>query len=303
MLNALLYAAALTSTAGAASAAADVQWSASSQHYVSGSAYEVALAFEVPDGGSTVPGWLLTPAAFTIDGKPLAKRDGGAKIPLAGGSKLEWTIDLAPAIQASGKAGGSGFQLGFADDFSTADAVAVKVCALAPEGLDFLEMSAGELVKYNVLMSTNRGDMVMEFWPDAALEHVRNFLDLSYTGFYDGAIFHRVIPGFMIQGGCKPDNVNCNGPRTLKAEFSKDPKFKHLAGVLSMARTPDPNSASCQFFVMHDTAPHLDGQYSSFGQLVEGLEVVEKIVTSPRAPSDRPREQQSIHFARVILAQ
>ncbi|HEX6883170.1 MAG TPA: peptidylprolyl isomerase [Planctomycetota bacterium] len=165
--------------------------------------------------------------------------------------------------------------------------------------MDEAALPAAELAKYWVLLTTNRGDLLAEFWPDVAPNHVRNFLDLSHTGFYDGTTFHRVIPGFMIQGGDPDGSGSGNGPRILKAEFNAK---KHVPGVLSAARTPDPNSASCQFFVMHANAPHLDGQYSGFGQLVTGLDVVDRIVKTPRGQGDRPHEPQIIERAVVVKA-
>ncbi|MBK7875407.1 MAG: peptidylprolyl isomerase [Planctomycetes bacterium] len=161
-------------------------------------------------------------------------------------------------------------------------------------------MEPAELAKYHVILQTNRGDMEVEFWPETAPNHVRNFLDLCYTGFYNGLTFHRVIPGFMIQGGDPTGTGTGNGPRSLKAEFSRDPKYKHVAGVLSMARSQNPDSASCQFFVMHGTSPHLDGQYSAFGKLVSGLDAVEKIVNSKKGSGDKPIEPQTIVKATVI---
>src|SRR5882672_1938433 len=119
----------------------------------------------------------------------------------------------------------------------------------AATGLDFMKIDAKELVNYHVVLNTNQGEMEFEMWPDVAPNHVRNFLDLAYTGFYDGVIFHRVIPGFMIQGG-DPTTKDAKrqaewgtgqGPRKLQSEFNKK---KHLRGVLSMARGDDPNSAS-----------------------------------------------------------
>lgn len=168
---------------------------------------------------------------------------------------------------------------------------------VAEAGLNFLKMSPAELAGFHVVLETNQGEMEVEFWPDVAPEHVKNFLDLAYTGFYDGKGFHRVIRGFMIQGGCPLGTGTGGGPRRLKAEFNAR---KHERGVLSMARSSDPNSASCQFFVMHERSPHLDGQYSAFGKLVRGDEVLEKIATTPTMPGDRPRSPQTIQKARVI---
>ena len=116
-------------------------------------------------------------------------------------------------------------------------------------------------------------------------------------GFYDGLIFHRVIKGFMIQGGC-PNGNGMGGPGyTIKGEFSQNGftnNFKHTKGVLSMARAMDPNSAGSQFFIMHETSPHLDGAYAAFGKITEGLDVIDKIATVPTDFRDRPLEDQVI---------
>jgi cyclophilin family peptidyl-prolyl cis-trans isomerase len=144
-----------------------------------------------------------------------------------------------------------------------------------------MAMDAAELSKYRVLMETTSGNMMMEFWPDLALGHVRNFLDLSYNPFYAGTVFHRTIPGFMIQGGCPQGNGRGNGPRMLKAEFSDR---KHVRGVLSMARSNSPDSASSQFFVCHGDPSFLDGKYTVFGRLVSGLDTLDRIVTAPTNP-------------------
>jgi len=277
-----------------------VTWEAPTR-YIQGTPFEVSVAIEVPADGSPLAGWLFTPAAFTLNGKPVAERKGREVVELAPGTKLTLSYDLAPSIQSS-KAFDGDFELGFAKEYLDSDPIAVKVVKAAPKGLDFMSMPQAELTKYQVLMSTNRGDLVMGFWPDAAPGHVRNYFDLCYTGFYDGLTFHRVIPGFMIQGGCPQGSGSANGPRQLTAEFSTEPKYKHVPGVLSMARSNDPNSASCQFFVMHKNAPHLDGNYSAFGKLIEGLDVVESIVGTPRDARDRPTTKQYIKKATVILA-
>jgi len=141
--------------------------------------------------------------------------------------------------------------------------------------------------------------MTFEFFEDKAPGHVKNFVELAEKGFYDGTVFHRVIPGFMIQGGDPTGTGTGGGPRRLKAEFSQRP---HKKGVLSMARSSDPNSASCQFFVMHDTSPHLDGQYSAFGVVVRGLEVVDAIAKTRTGPGDRPVSKQEIKSAKVVPA-
>ena len=137
----------------------------------------------------------------------------------------------------------------------------------------------------------NGGVMKAELYPEIAPNTVNNFISLVRKGFYDGTIFHRVIPGFMIQGG-DPQGSGMGGPGyTIKGEFSGNGfknDLKHTPGVLSMARTMAPNSAGSQFFVMVAPAPHLDGQYAAFGKLVEGQEVADAIVRAPRDRNDKP---------------
>ena len=143
----------------------------------------------------------------------------------------------------------------------------------------------------------NFGTVKMELYPEYAPETVANFITLANRGFYDGLIFHRVIPGFMIQGGC-PEGNGMGGPGySIKGEFSRNGfknELKHTKGVLSMARTMDPNSAGSQFFIMVEDAPHLDDQYASFGKVIEGMKVVDKIVNAKTDYSDRPYEDQVI---------
>lgn len=137
--------------------------------------------------------------------------------------------------------------------------------------------------------------MKAELYPEIAPNTVNNFIDLINRGFYDGLIFHRVIPGFMIQGG-DPEGNGMGGPGySIKGEFSRNGfknELKHTKGVLSMARTMDPNSAGSQFFIMLEDAPHLDGQYASFGKVIEGMEVAYEIVNAKTDYSDRPYEDQ-----------
>ena len=137
----------------------------------------------------------------------------------------------------------------------------------------------------------NGGVMKGELYEDIAPETVANFEKLAKSGFYDGLTFHRVIPGFMIQGG-DPNGTGTGGPGwTIRGEFSANGfrnDLKHTEGVLSMARTMDPNSAGSQFFIMVADAPHLDGQYAAFGKITEGLEVAQEIVEQPRDWSDKP---------------
>ncbi len=141
------------------------------------------------------------------------------------------------------------------------------------------------------------GVIKAELYPEIAPNTVNNFIDLINRGFYDGLIFHRVIPGFMIQGGC-PEGNGMGGPGySIKGEFSRNGfknELKHTKGVLSMARTMDPNSAGSQFFIMVADAPHLDDQYASFGKVIEGMEVADKIVNAKTDYSDRPYEDQVI---------
>lgn len=143
----------------------------------------------------------------------------------------------------------------------------------------------------------NLGEIKAELYPEVAPNTVKNFIDLINRGFYDGIIFHRVIPGFMIQGGC-PEGNGTGGPGySIKGEFSRNGfknDLKHTRGVLSMARTMIPDSAGSQFFIMVADAPHLDDQYASFGKVIEGMEVADKIVSAKTDYQDRPYEDQVI---------
>ncbi|MCR5300512.1 MAG: peptidylprolyl isomerase [Erysipelotrichaceae bacterium] len=149
----------------------------------------------------------------------------------------------------------------------------------------------------------NGGEMVAELYPEIAPVTVENFLKLVNQGFYNGLTFHRVIPGFMIQGGC-PRGTGTGGPGwTIKGEFRANGfrnDLKHTAGVLSMARAYDPNSAGSQFFIMHHDAPHLDGQYAAFGKLLSGMETVNEIALVRRDRNDKPLEPQVIESMTVI---
>ena len=141
------------------------------------------------------------------------------------------------------------------------------------------------------------GEMKGELYPDIAPLTVENFKKLADEKFYDGLIFHRVINGFMIQGG-DPDGTGMGGPGySIKGEFSKngfENNLLHTRGVLSMARAADPNSAGSQFFVMHEDSPHLDGSYAAFGKITEGLEVLDAIATTQTDWNDRPLNDQVI---------
>ena len=141
------------------------------------------------------------------------------------------------------------------------------------------------------------GIIKAELYPETAPQSVYNFISLINKHFYDGKIFHRVIPGFMIQGGC-PDGTGMGGPGyTIKGEFTGNGfqnDLKHERGVLSMARAMHPNSAGSQFFIMVEEAPHLDGQYAAFGKVTEGMEVADAIVSQPTDRMDRPKSEQRI---------
>lgn len=153
--------------------------------------------------------------------------------------------------------------------------------------------------KYQVVFETNHGTIRLDLWPDVAPEHCRNIIGLTRIGFYDGVIAHRVIPGFVMQAGC-PQGTGTGGPGyTIKAEFNDRP---HEAGVLSMARTSDPDSAGSQFFICLDRVPHLDNQYTVFGKTAdeESLAVVSQIGKVPTGPGDRPKEDVTIIKGTVV---
>ena len=143
-----------------------------------------------------------------------------------------------------------------------------------------------------VTIETNHGKIEVELYPEIAPNTVNNFISLVKKGFYDGTIFHRVIPGFMIQGG-DPEGTGMGGPGyCIKGEFNSNGfrnDLRHTRGVLSMARAMDPNSAGSQFFIMVANAPHLDGDYASFGMVIEGQEEADRIVNVKRNWSDKPK--------------
>lgn len=148
-----------------------------------------------------------------------------------------------------------------------------------------------------VTFETSKGIIKAELYPDIAPNTVNNFISLVKKGFYDGLTFHRVINGFMIQGGC-PEGNGMGGPGySIKGEFAQNGfnnNLAHTEGVLSMARSQMPDSAGSQFFIMHKAAPHLDGAYAAFGMVIEGMEVVNEIAETETDRSDRPKEPQII---------
>ncbi|MBI4482600.1 MAG: peptidylprolyl isomerase [Acidobacteria bacterium] len=154
-----------------------------------------------------------------------------------------------------------------------------------------------EVAAPHAVVETKFGEIELEFFPDKAPQHVKNFLDLARKGFYDGTTFHRLIPGFMIQGG-DPTTKDPASPRerhgtggpgyTVKAEFNDTP---HRRGILSMARAQNPDSAGCQFFICVGDSGFLDGQYTAFGQVVRGMEVADQIVRVARDARDNPKDR------------
>ena len=154
-----------------------------------------------------------------------------------------------------------------------------------------------------VIEMENGGKIEIELSPEAAPKTVANFLKLVGEGFYDGLIFHRVIPGLMIQGGDPLGNGMGGAKNKIVGEFRANGynnPIKHTRGVISMARAQDPNSASSQFFIMHKDSPHLDGQYAAFGKVTSGMEVVDEIASVPTDFSDRPRITMRIKKAYVV---
>jgi len=157
------------------------------------------------------------------------------------------------------------------------------------------------------VIKTSEGEMVAEFWPDVAPKTVENFKKLAKSGFYDGTAFHRVIKGFMIQGGdpltkdeSKQARWGTGDPGyKIDAEFNKK---SHTKGVLSMARSQDPNSAGSQFFICHGNPSFLDGQYTAFGKLIKGEDVLDKIATTPTTPPDRPVKRVNVESIKIVPA-
>ena len=164
--------------------------------------------------------------------------------------------------------------------------------AAAVADLDFANKN------YQIHLETSAGNIQLDLLPEVAPEHCKNMIGLAKIGFYDGLIFHRVISGFMIQGGC-PDGTGSGSPGyRIDAEFNPT---SHVTGVLSMARAADPNSAGSQFFICLADTAHLDGQYTAFGKATDdSLEVVQKIGATPTKPGDRPVEDVTIIAAKVV---
>ena len=162
----------------------------------------------------------------------------------------------------------------------------------------FIKKHKKQVTNPIVTITMENGDVIKaELYPQIAPNTVNNFISLINKGFYDGLIFHRVIKGFMIQGGCPLGNGTGNPGYSIKGEFSDNGftnQLKHEAGVLSMARSMMPNSAGSQFFIMHKAAPHLDGEYAAFGKVIEGMDVVDKIGNLHVDHNDKPYEEVRI---------
>jgi peptidyl-prolyl cis-trans isomerase B (cyclophilin B) len=307
-LPVMLLAAVCAATPLAAEGDLRVEWNAAST-YVAGSPYTVELTLAAGADGASIAPWMLTAAAFTVDGKALGERAEGALIPLGPSAELTLSFDLGAYLAPSAAADGS-FELSYAKGVAAGEPVKVTAFDRAPEGLDFMTMPLEELGSYMVLLQTNRGSMLVELWPDVAPNHSRNYLDLAYTGFYDKTLFHRVSPTFMIQGGDpntksgRPNSWGAgNGPRRVKAEFNQK---KHVRGVLSAARLGnDVDSATSQFFVMTRANRGLDGKYTAFGMLVDGFDTLDRISKAPGTVlpdggTYRPNEPQRVEKAQVV---
>jgi len=191
----------------------------------------------------------------------------------------------------------------------------ILLCTLAGLAIGVAEMRGEEKKettpmndkKEVALIKTSEGEMVAEFWSDVAPKTVENFKKLASSGFYDGTAFHRVIKGFMVQGGdpltkdeSKQARWGTGDPGyKIDAEFSKK---SHERGVLSMARSQDPNSAGSQFFICHGAPKFLDGQYTAFGKLIKGDDVLEKIATTKTLPGDRPEKRMNVESIKIVPA-
>lgn len=186
--------------------------------------------------------------------------------------------------------------------------------AAAPSPADFADpkrVSDAQLAAARVRLGVSvggkdAGTLTLRFWPEAAPQTVRNFLRYAAEGFYDGKSFHRVIPGFMIQGGCPQGTGTGSGPHgRIRGEFSNDKKYSHRRGVISMARSNDPDSASCQFFICHGDAAFLDGKYAAFGQMESGgeaLDAVAAVKTGGGGENSKPQQPCVIRKMEVVLA-
>jgi peptidyl-prolyl cis-trans isomerase B (cyclophilin B) len=272
-----------------------------------GGTVELRLVLDVKQDAE-VPGELLTGVDLEVkvDEKPAPaiKEPGkGGKVALAAGTRIDRTIPLPTSRMAPNAAPG------------TFAYVSVSWSGLAGTGCVFkvapdakaIDLATLDLAKTKVVLVTSHGDMTLSFRPDKAPRHVENFLKLAKDGFYDGTKFHRVIRNFMIQGGdpnTKDDSRQAEwgsgGPGyQVNQEFND---IKHVRGVLSMARSTDPNSAGSQFYIVHKDSPHLDKQYTAFGNLESGADTLDSIANTPCGGRDgsTPLSPVVLHAA-VIL--
>jgi cyclophilin family peptidyl-prolyl cis-trans isomerase len=293
----------LLSVAPSLALAPEVQWKAPAL-FVDGQPYKVHVVVKSTE---PVPAWMFDASAFTIDGQPLQERKKIEPITLDKGMR-EFDYDLGGLVSAHKASKNPTIELGYGEGNKP---VTVRVGMLVEKSTAFMDekkVPTADLANYHALLQTTMGPLEVEFWPDVAPNHVRNFLDLCATGFYDGIGFHRVSPGFMAQ--CGDPNTKTNdrnswgtgsGPRRLKAEFNAK---KHVRGVLSAARSQDPNSASSQFFLMDAPNTGLDNQYSGFGKLVDGYDTLDKIVRAPGVAGPdgtiKPNELPRIQRAQIV---
>jgi peptidyl-prolyl cis-trans isomerase B (cyclophilin B) len=253
---------------------------------MSGGNVELRLMIEVKSDAE-VPGDLLTGVALdvTVNEKPGARveeKGKGGTVALTAGTRIERTISL-PAARFVPATDGGGFTV--VTVAWTGLAGANCLFKVAPDSTQ-IDLATLDFAKTKVVLVTSHGEMTLSFRPDKAPKHVENFLKLCKSGFYDGTKFHRVLRSFMIQGGdpftkddAKQAQWGMGDPGyKINAEFND---IKHVRGVLSMARGSDPNSAGSQFFIMHKEAPSLDNQYSAFGNLEAGADVLDSIANTP----------------------
>ncbi len=272
-----------------------------------GGTVELRLLLEVTADAS-VPGDLLTGIALDckVDdqaGPKVDEKGKGGFVALTAGTRIERTIKV-PAARFAPNADGSGFAVVAVQwrDVGGANCV----FKLAPDSSK-VDLDKLDLAKTQVVLVTNHGEMTLSFRPDKAPKHVRNFLELCKSGFYDGTKFHRVIRNFMIQGGdpnTKDDSKQAQwgmggSGKNIDAEFSD---IRHVRGTLSMARSNDPNSASSQFFIVHKDSTHLDKNYTAFGNLEKGADTLDSIANTMcgGAQGSQPLQPVILHAA-VIL--
>ena len=238
----------------------------------------------------------------TVNGQPgpsLSEEVSGT-VSLAAGTKIERRISVeltrvVPTVDQEGLTRIS---------FEWVGKEASTVISIAPD-LREIEVSQFDLTHTKVNLVTNYGEMLIKFYPDKAPKHVENFIKLSKDGFYDGTKFHRIIRGFMIQGGCPNTKEGATGrPGAGSPGYSVDAEFndtRHVKGVLSMARSSDPNSAGCQFFIVHAPAQHLDGQYTAFGELVTGMDTLDKIAAVAVEGPQNSTPVEPVHVIAVVV--